>query len=404
MRISTLLTLCLTVFMLMSVSTDAFAAPSEGFVSMNAGLVETDGGPAIWFDYENDGDLDILYGGYTSDALPVTKLYRNDQGRFVDLGLGLMSTDSGSADAYDFDNDDDEDLLLTGSCNSNDMHYCTKIYRNQGGTLEEMNIQFPGVIHSSAKWGDYNGDGFADIILTGNTGSEIITRLYKNQAGVSFSLVPTNIARVYYGDVAWGDFDRDGDLDLVVTGLQSTLTGEGSKAPISIIYRNDRGFFKEHTRRLIGVYYSSVSFGDYDLDDDLDLLLTGYYSSGGFSLEPISKVYKNNKGSFVDAEIPIVQAGGGDSEWVDYDGDGDLDIFLTGDEGFVGTNVYSKIYRNDRGAFVDINADLTPVYLGGATCGDFDNDGDADVLLTGLTIPPGGQYAEQFTEVFQNRD
>ena len=65
--------------------------------------------------------------------------------------------------------------------------------------------------------------------------------------------------------------------------------------------------------------------------------------------------------------------------WGDYDNDGDLDILLTGSNG----GKISKVYRNDSGSFADINANLTGVNYGSVAWGDYDNDGDLDILLTG---------------------
>ncbi len=68
--------------------------------------------------------------------------------------------------------------------------------------------------------------------------------------------------------------------------------------------------------------------------------------------------------------------------WGDYDNDGDLDILLTGD---TGTEIISRVYRNDGETFADISAPLPGVKLGSVAWGDYDNDGDLDVLLSGDT-------------------
>ena len=74
------------------------------------------------------------------------------------------------------------------------------------------------------------------------------------------------------------------------------------------------------------------------------------------------------------------------AEWGDCDNDGDLDILLTGD---TGSGDISRIYRNDEGSFTDVGADLPGVEYSSAVWGDYDNDGDLDILLTGL---PGVGY------------
>jgi uncharacterized repeat protein (TIGR01451 family) len=77
------------------------------------------------------------------------------------------------------------------------------------------------------------------------------------------------------------------------------------------------------------------AWGDYDNDGDLDILLVG----SGFS-----RVYRNDGGDFVGLEAGFAGVGGGSLAWGDYDGDGDLDVLLTGDGG---SGPSSRIYRND---------------------------------------------------------
>ncbi|MHC4756679.1 MAG: LamG-like jellyroll fold domain-containing protein, partial [Planctomycetota bacterium] len=105
----------------------------------------------------------------------------------------------------------------------------------------------------------------------------------------NFTDISAGLTAVYGSSVAWGDYDNDGDMDILLTGRDRTLT------PISRIYRNDPSTgsgrdFNDISAGLTGVRYSSVAWGDYDNDGDLDILLTGIASSGG----PISRIYRNS--------------------------------------------------------------------------------------------------------------
>ncbi|MBI3193020.1 MAG: VCBS repeat-containing protein, partial [Ignavibacteriae bacterium] len=141
--------------------------------------------------------------------------------------------------------------------------------------------------------------------------------------------------------VAWGAYDNDGDLDILVTGASQT-------AAVSKIYQNTGGGFTEvYAGSLPGVFYSSVAWGDYDNDGDLDILITGY---DGNTEVHISKIYQNTGIGFTEAfEANLVAVQQGSVAWGDYDNDGDLDILLTGGFDYSGNDYdtqYAKIYRN----------------------------------------------------------
>jgi predicted nucleotidyltransferase len=224
---------------------------------------------------------------------------------------------------------------LTGYSGS--FQYISKIYRNNGNNTftEQTGILLTGVCYSSVAWGDYDNDGDLDIILTGSAESSNITKIYKNNGNNTFT-EQTGIAipGVFGGTVAWGDYDNDGDLDVLLTGYSS------SKTYISKIYRNngDNTFSEQTGITLTGVGNGSVAWGDYNNDGYLDILLTGYTNTTFV----ISKIYKNNGNNTFTEQSGISLKGVDKSSvaWGDYDNDGDLDILLTG-------AYVSKIYKNE---------------------------------------------------------
>ena len=150
-----------------------------------------------------------------------------------------------------------------------------EIYRNNGnGTFTEINAGLPGVEVGSVAWGDYNNDGHPDILLTGYsyTAGGAISKIYRNNGNGTFTDINASLAGVYYSSVAWGDYDNDGYLEILLTGYSDTVGG-----PISKIYRNNgNGTFTElTTTSLPGVDQGSIAWGDYDNDGRLDILLTG---------------------------------------------------------------------------------------------------------------------------------
>src|SRR3989339_57387 len=189
-------------------------------------------------------------------------------------------------------------------------------------------------IFSSLAWGDYDNDGDLDLGLCGYTGSGRASRIYNNNAG-TFTDSGAAIADTSDASISWGDYDNDGDLDLAMAGL-TTTTGR-----ISRIYRNSGGLFSDIGAGFTAVELSSMAWGDYDSDGDLDLALCG--------LGRISRIYGNNGGIFTDIVAGLTGVSDGCITWGDYDNDGDLDIGLSG---YMGTSaiVFSRIYRNSGGA------------------------------------------------------
>jgi hypothetical protein len=225
-------------------------------------------------------------------------------------------------------------------------------------------------------WGDCDNDGDLDILLTGWTVTGPVSKVYRNDGSGSFTDIGAGLTGLSLASVAWGDYDNDGDLDILLTGADSDWN------QLSKVYGNDGGAspaFSDIGAGLIEVSDGSVAWGDYDNDNDLDILLTGQSVSGY-----VSRVYRNDGASgFTDIAAALTSVGGSSVAWGDVDNDGDLDILLTG----LGAGArVSKVYRNDGASgFTDIGAGLTGVSSSSAAWGDADGDGDLDILLTGWT-------------------
>jgi len=294
---------------------------------------------------------------------------------FTEISATLTDVDFSSVAWGDYDNDNDLDILLTGRAIQG---YTAKIYRNDGKNFVDIAAALSAVWESAAAWGDYDNDGDLDILLTGHTGSSAIAKIYQNDNG-NFSDINAALTGVYGSSAVWGDYDNDGDLDILI----------GSR-----VYRNDKGIFVDIFAPLLGTSVNAVAWGDYDNDGDLDILLTG---GSGFSGG--SKIYRNDNGRFVDIAATLANVIYGSMAWGDYDNDGNLDILLTG---YVSDSEYvGKVYRNDSGKFVDISAPLTGVIASSVAWGDYDNDGDLDILLTGSTGPLSSGI-ERISKIYRN--
>ena len=367
-------------------------APKQGlafvsFADINAGLPGVAKSSGAWGDCDNDGDLDLVLTGETSPSTRMTRVYRNGEGGvFADMNAGLPDMRSAVVAWGDYDCDGDLDLFLAG-LDAGETRI-GRVYCNDGsGVFTDINAGLPGVSNGSMAWGDYDNDGDLDLLLAGQTASTLtyITCVYRNDRGGVFTEVDAGLPGVVSGSVAWGDYDGDGDLDILLTGI-TIGSGEGA---LSCVYRNDgHGVFTDINAGLLGVYGGAADWGDYDSDGDLDILLVGSDPECGATCNTfVGRVYRNDGGAFVDIGAGVLGVASGAVAWGDYDNDGNLDILLVG---YVwpdlGADVIpvSQVYRNEgSGTFSDIGAGLEGAWGGDGAWGDYDGDGDLDILLTG---------------------
>ncbi len=233
------------------------------------------------------------------------------------------------------------------------------------------NLGITNSLRSSASWGDFDNDGDLDVLVTGFAANDDFARVFRNNNG-TFVDHQANLFKTGNGAAAWGDYDKDGDLDIVLTGRDRS-TGNS----ISKIYRNDNGSFIDIAAPLVGVRYSSVDWGDYDNDGDLDILIAGRIS-GGINA---TRLYRNDgNNSFTNIPTSLPDVSFGTVDWGDYDADGDLDILLSGTSA---SGRQTNIFRNDAGSFTNISAGLTQLNNSSADWGDYDNDGDLDFIISG---------------------
>ena len=304
--------------------------------------IETYLGNAYWSDYDLDGDFDFLLTGTTSAEKPYTSvsiLFNNSAGIFTPVDAGFPGVHASTVRWADVDNDGDEDLFLAGETVSGES--VAKIYRNdREAGFTEMDTPDFVARFGDAAFGDYDSDGDLDLVVSGTNSNGIFaTRIYLNDGAGGFTESPVSLQGFAFASVEWADFDGDGDLDLATSGAEVTVADilHGK----TILYRNDNGIFNRLDDEFEGVFYGDLTWGDYDLDGDLDLFIMGRTSLDG---SHIGKIYRNEAGQFIEA-TGLVGTSTANAEWIDFDGDNDLDIFVLG-RSFIGTP-FSKLYRND---------------------------------------------------------
>jgi hypothetical protein len=329
-------------------------------------LVGIGDGGAVLGDYDNDGDLDVLIAGSTQTACcvgpPIARIYRNDgNGVFTDIGAPLIPVYRAEVAWVDYDNDGNLDCFLTGLTENN--FWGTRLYRNNGhDTFTEVQVDLEGGYYGNVEWGDFDNDGDLDLLYSGPT------RLFRNDGNDVFTAVSIGLPSESFSTVRWMDYDMDGVLDILYAGGAARA-----------IYRNQGGQFVQSVNFGPSDLRSGyVDVGDVNNDGHLDICLMGLEGFG----TPFSGVYVSDGSGGINGQVSRLP-GFYDASvaFGDYDGDGDLDILASGYSSFAPTIQNTEIFTDSLGYFDNIAT------LGGSSkvaWGDIDGDGRLDFILVGL--------------------
>ena len=330
-------------------------------------------GNAEWFDYDSDGDLDVVLAGSTEFGV-----YRNQgEGSFVE-DISFYEPDNNilveaEVSVSDYNADNRLDLHLTGR-NANGDGSVSLLYTNYVSSdaspyhFYQTGTSVNGLHNCDSEWADFDNDGDKDLLITGTTDENLgISPIYWNDqdqfekgiAGVD----------VKDGEVAVADYDKDGDLDFALSGIYG-------EERITWLFQNTKGEFGIiEYYDLPGVSGGFLEWGDYDADGDMDLLLGGWDGT-----KHITKIFRRDQMEFTDIEANLPGLAQADAAWADYNCDGLLDFVICG---YTGSERVTNLYRNTGNGFVQVNANLPDVMHGSVAWGDVDRDGDLDLLICG---------------------
>jgi tetratricopeptide (TPR) repeat protein len=331
-------------------------------------------------DYDGDGDID-LYAGCFDTVTNTYKhyLFNNELGRFRDVSeeAGIRHSGNETSAAFaDYDNDGFPDLYVirekgdivyknTGKATFEDVTANSAINNKSGGNM--------------ALFFDADHDGDLDLFEAGSNSN----LLFRNNGDGTFLEQAQKMGLAGTGlnsrDAAFGDFDDDGDIDLIV------INENGN----NILYSNERqGIFKDVTEEsgLKSSGSEAVAAGDYNNDGFLDLFISSagegnpvlYRNQGNGTFEPVKNA------SAVFSAIQKVKIN--DVVFFDFDNDGFLDLIMGGKSGTRdGRGLF--LYHNDgKGNFKNVS-DLLPEEPKSASelkVFDYNDDGDLDVVVAGF--------------------
>ena len=220
---------------------------------------------AAWADLNGDGRLDVIASGMNkSDQTELQIFLQNPPGQsrpFSKLPSQVGLTDGDIAIA-DIDNDGDQDILLAGYDGSdNPQTWILENTFSQGGSLAPIAHNIVNLGQSHFAVGDYDGDADMDVLITGlEDPQRIVTRLYRNDGVGNFTATADQFKPLLGADVDWGDFDADGDLDLLYSGgVLTPFLLEGEIA----VYENLGGSFSADDVNISGAFPTDPAFGRY---------------------------------------------------------------------------------------------------------------------------------------------
>ncbi|MBO6575636.1 MAG: VCBS repeat-containing protein [Rhodothermales bacterium] len=356
----------------------------------NHSLAGMESGQARFFDLDGDLDLDLFLVGSTGQQ-PLGGVYRaTDQGvttttggaefffkSLANTGTGLEPVLDPRLTVGDFDSDGDTDAIVTG------------IHRDSGEPTLTLYFNFEGSMVSgglgaAARWGgpleiaDIDGDGDSDLLISGSTTNAppyAAATVILERVDDTFVELAT-LPGAMFGDADWFDADGDGDLDLALTGDADIGN------PVTAVYRNDGDSFAEITLPVPGLMFSSAAWADYDNDGLGDLLISGGALTSELLVGTTVLLRQRAPWDFEIVSTPLNQLMGGRALWGDYEGDGDLDILISGATSVLGEQI-GRVFRNQEGRFV-AELDFQGALNGDLVAGDYNLDGDLDFMVFGL--------------------
>lgn len=286
-----------------------------------------------------------------------------------------------AAAVADANQDGYQDVFFTGAIDSNNDNNVdltsNTFYKNVGGVFSAAQDFGENSVHLSAvKYIDFDNDGLLDVVTTGLSYNDVVNyRHYRwKNTGSGFTLAD-NLSGKIYGGFDVFDFNHDGKQDYALNGIQY-VDNVGFTYNLDL-YLNGKNGFQKNEAWANGTQNGSFKLIDLNNDNELDLIINGFDQDQN----PVFIVYKNENGAFVEkSRLPELSQTS--MSFADFNGDGFQDFVIAGQN--KDYNEYLAVYLNDgAGNFTENEITQEGLSGGGVQVGDFNNDGFYDFVVIG---------------------
>lgn len=354
---------------------------------------------AAWGDLNGDGLSDIV-------VAPNAVFFNNGDGTFtrdlttaIGAGFSTFVPAVSGVSIADFDNDDDLDVFINAGKSFPAAQNRDRLYLNDGLGVFVADTLGPWNPGADQSWGsgfaDFNQDGFVDLMTTHPNGFLYTPRgcsFFINQDGEPANVIVDSTygfstALAPYTIPYWSDYDMDGDQDLFIAsgpggapGLDSIYKNELTESGVATLTVSQESFAQDEQD---GQCYSFI---DYDNDGDKDLFITNWSGAPNNFYENVDGNYQLVQHGFSYNNSSLTNA------WGDVDNDGDLDVIISNH-----SNGLLELWWNEAGTFALADEFCNQYGNSGVNLADFNNDGYLDFYATGpsrgaaVYVNQGGQ-------------